>query len=121
MTFPPPPGAMEERRKNEPVHCPVCRAIWPYHMSSPSANFVPGPEIMPVSVPVAAPGGVPARKPHISSGSSGNLILSVEKAELLEKLKQVGNGCDECLLSCNVVLESKLSWSYLHDGFTMVI
>ena len=81
-------GAMEERRRNEPVHCPVCRTIWSYHMSSPSSNFVP--DMMPVSVPVSGSGGVVSgRKGHVSSGSSGNLILSQQKAELLEKLKQV--------------------------------
>ena len=82
---------MEERRKNEPVHCPVCRAIWPYNMSSPSsANFTP--DVMPVSVPVSGEGGganSPRSRVLVSGGSSGSLILSSEKVELLEKLKQV--------------------------------
>lgn len=84
---------MEERRKNEPVHCPVCRTLWPYHMPSPSGVGNYGLDFMPVSVPVNREGGgvsgTGSKNARISS--SGNLILSQEKVELLEKLKEVSN------------------------------
>ena len=70
-------GAMEERRKNEPVHCPVCRALWPYHMTSPSGNFA-----LDANVPVAGERASPSSK--VSTGT-----LSQEKRDLLDKLKEV--------------------------------
>ncbi len=71
---------MEERRKNEPVHCPVCRALWPCHLTSPSGNFAL--ESMPVSMPVTS-------ELSKSGGGSSNLLISQEKAELLDRLREV--------------------------------
>lgn len=74
---------MEERRKNEVVHCPVCRTFWPYNMASPSGNY--SLDIMPVSVPATGEGGV-AISPR--SKASGSLILNKEKIDLLDRLKE---------------------------------
>ena len=79
-------GAMEERRKNEQVHCPVCRALWPYPQSSPSSNLVL--DSMPVSVPVEG-----AESTMRGSGPVG-VILGDNKITLLESLKDVRNECE---------------------------
>lgn len=89
-----PTGAMEERRKNDPVHCPVCRALWPYHMTSPSGNF--SLDAMPVTVPVTGESGVGVSP--LAKVSSGTLMMSREKVELLDKLKEV------CLTVAGLVL-----------------
>lgn len=70
---------MEEKRKNEQVHCPVCRALW----------LLPMPSSMPVSVPVQSnEEGVPRSK--VSTGSSpAAMVLSEDKMQLLERLKEV--------------------------------
>lgn len=85
---------MEERRKNDPVHCPVCRALWPYHMTSPSGHLAL--DVMPVTVPFTSEGGV-ARNLQLSTSSSGGLILSHDKLELLERLKKV------CHMTCHTI------------------
>ena len=73
---------MEERRKNEAVHCPVCRTLWPYNMASPSANYS-------LDTPPAAAGeGGVAISPRSKAGGSGSLILNQEKLDLLDRLKE---------------------------------
>ncbi len=84
---------MEEKHKNEPVHCPVCRTLWPYHMNSPSGNFTLEGAI-PSGSTAGGEGGVVGTsraggKGAGAGGASGNLILSKDKLELLDKLKEV--------------------------------
>ena len=76
---------MEENHKNEPVHCPVCRTLWPYHMTSPSGNFTLEGAIPPAP---GGEGGV-AKGAKTTAGAASNLILSRDKLELLGKLKEV--------------------------------
>ncbi len=84
----PSPGAMEERNKNEQVHCPVCRALWPYPypLTSPSNNY--GPDVMPVTVPVEREGAGPGRSGWLKRVGS-HPGLSQEKNKLLDELKEV--------------------------------
>ena len=75
---------MEEKRKNEQVHCPVCRTRWPYPMSSPSSSFA-------LDKMSTEEEGVPslARMRSVTGSPGGLVILSQEKMELLDRLKEV--------------------------------
>ena len=87
----PPLGAGEEKRKGEEVHCPVCRAIWPYTtpITSPSA----GPTVMPVSVPCGYRSGeggmLGGMRLKSVSPAHPSQVLSAEKSHLVERLKSV--------------------------------
>ena len=88
-------GAGEEKRKGEEVHCPVCRATWPY--TTPITSPSSGPSIMPVSIPVGICGhgsgeGGMLGGMRLKSVSPAYLsqVLSAEKSQLVEKLKSVG-------------------------------
>ena len=78
------PGAGEQKRKQEDVQCPVCRA--PCSYNSP----VSASPTMPVSVPVSTPKGVAVGVVESSKGSSpSHAVLSEDKKILFEKLKAV--------------------------------
>ena len=94
-------GAGEEKRKSEEVHCPVCRAIWPY--TTPITSPSSGPSIMPVSIPVgmyghgSGEGGMLMRLKSVSPAYLSQ-VLSAEKSQLVERLKSVGVWLNnECL------------------------
>ena len=98
--------------KNEQVHCPVCRVLWPYTLTSPSGKYTA--EVMPVTVPVVGGVTANARNSGGGGGVSGSAMLSVEKAALLVSLREVGR---MALFSLSVALV----FSYEHDILYSVI
>ena len=83
------PGAGEQKRKQEDVQCPVCRAPCSYN-SPVSASPTTAHTTMPVSVPVSTPKGVAVGVVESSKGSSpSHAVLSEDKKILFEKLKAV--------------------------------
>lgn len=87
-------GAGEEKRKSDEVHCPVCRAIWPY--TTPITSPSTGPSVMPVSVPIgtcgyrSGEGGmVGGMRLKSVSPAHPSQILSAEKSHLVKRLKSV--------------------------------
>ena len=85
------PGAGEQKRKQEDVQCPVCRAPCSYN-SPVSAVTSPttAPTTMPVSVPFSTPESVAVGVVESSKGSSpSHVLLSEDKKILFEKLKSV--------------------------------
>ena len=83
------PGAGEQLRKNEDVYCPVCRAVWPYSITSSPSTSTLSPSVMPVSVPVGREGGVVKEGLRLKSISPSQFSLSEEKRQLVERLKAV--------------------------------